>query len=121
MHPNDQTIFALSSGRPPSAIAIVRVSGPQSGLALKSLAGKVPAPRQATRALLRDARAHPIDDAVVLWFSPDNLAGNRKNKVGGVTPVGLFSVFARAATIFATQRERGRGEKRGKLFGPLRL
>jgi len=68
MHPNDQTIFALSSGRPPSAIAIVRVSGPQSGLALKSLAGKIPAPRQVTRALLRDARAQPIDDAVVLWF-----------------------------------------------------
>ena len=29
MHPRDQTIFALSSGRPPSAIAIVRVSGPR--------------------------------------------------------------------------------------------
>jgi tRNA modification GTPase len=68
MHPNDQTIFALSSGRPPSAIAIVRLSGPQSGLALKSLAGKIPAPRQVTRALLQDARAQPIDDAVVLWF-----------------------------------------------------
>src|ERR1700752_1480112 len=68
MPPNDQTILAPSSGRPPSAIAIVRVSGPQSGLALKSLAGKIPAPRQATRALLRDARAHPIDDAVGLWF-----------------------------------------------------
>ena len=30
MHPREQTIFALSSGRPPSAIAIVRLSGPQA-------------------------------------------------------------------------------------------
>src|SRR5580693_8959566 len=67
MHPGQQTIFALSSGRPPSAIAIVRVSGPQAGTALAELAGKMPAPRLATRALLRDAR-QPIDDAVVLWF-----------------------------------------------------
>ena len=44
----DQTIFALSSGRPPSAIAIVRVSGPQASAALKVLAGKTPAPRMAT-------------------------------------------------------------------------
>src|SRR6201994_1319369 len=68
MHPRDQTIFALSSGRPPSAIAIVRVSGPAAGLALESLAGKTPSPRIATRALLRDADGQPIDDAVVLWF-----------------------------------------------------
>src|SRR5271166_1737471 len=68
MHPSDQTIYALSSGRPPSAIGIVRVSGPQAGMALKSLAGKIPAKRQAVRVLLRDAEARPIDDAVVLWF-----------------------------------------------------
>src|SRR5467141_2012468 len=68
MHPRDQTIFALSSGRPPSAISIVRVSGPQAALALTSLAGQIPAPRVATRALLRDANQQPIDDAVVLWF-----------------------------------------------------
>jgi tRNA modification GTPase len=68
MHPNDQTIFALSSGRPPSAIAVIRISGPQAGIALNSLAGKIPAPRRATRVLLRDAKANAIDDAVVLWF-----------------------------------------------------
>src|ERR1700742_5228159 len=68
MHPRDQTIFALSSGRPPSAIAIVRVSGPEAGAALKQLAGKTPLPRIASRALLRDASGQAIDDAVVLWF-----------------------------------------------------
>ncbi|BAR56990.1 tRNA modification GTPase TrmE [Bradyrhizobium diazoefficiens] len=68
MHPRDQTIFALSSGRPPSAIAVVRVSGAQAGLVLTTLAGKLPAPRQASRRLLRDGTGQPIDDAVVLWF-----------------------------------------------------
>src|SRR5258706_728487 len=68
MHPREQTIFALSSGRPPSAISIVRVSGPQAGAALTLLASKIPAPRMAARALLRDVNQQPIDDAVVLWF-----------------------------------------------------
>jgi tRNA modification GTPase len=68
MHPRDQTIFALSSGRPPSAISIVRVSGPQAGAALTLLAGKIPVPRMATRALLRDRNRQSIDDAVILWF-----------------------------------------------------
>ena len=68
MHPRDQTIFALSSGRLPSAIAIVRVSGRQASAALIALAGKIPPPRLATRALLRDGGGQPIDDAVVLWF-----------------------------------------------------
>src|SRR3984893_14505843 len=68
MYSREQTIFALSSGRPPSAIAIVRVSGPQAKTVLEVLAGRVPRPRMATRALLRDREGQGIDDAVVLWF-----------------------------------------------------
>jgi len=68
MHPRDQTIFALSSGRAPSAIAIVRVSGPEAGPALMALGDKIPPARAATRTLLRDASGQPLDDAVVLWF-----------------------------------------------------
>ena len=75
MYPREQTIFALSSGRPPSAIALVRVSGPQAGAALNLLAGRMPAPRQAVRVLLR-AEETPIDDAVVLWFpGPSSATG----------------------------------------------
>ena len=35
---------------------------------MTSLSGKLPAPRMATKGLLRDASRQPIDDAVVLWF-----------------------------------------------------
>ena len=68
MHPREQTIFALSSGRPPAAISIVRVSGSRAEAALETLTARVPQPRMATRALLRDGQGQPIDDAVVLWF-----------------------------------------------------
>src|SRR3954464_5207264 len=68
MHPRDQTIFALSSGRPPSAIALVRVSGSLAGKIVTKLAGKLPSPRMAARVLIRDVGQRPIDDAVVLWF-----------------------------------------------------
>src|SRR6202795_4773679 len=68
MHSRDPTIFAVSSGRPPSAISIVRVSGPQAKAVLTALAGKMPEPRMASRVLLRDASRQPIDDSVVLWF-----------------------------------------------------
>src|SRR5260370_25180241 len=68
MHPREQPIFALSWGRPPSAISIVRVSGPQAGTGVASLAGELRMPRMAARRLLRDTNQQPIDDAVILWF-----------------------------------------------------
>ena len=73
MTPSLDTIFALSSGRPPAAIAVVRISGPQAGRALQALAGKMPPPRHAALATLRDpASREPIDQAVVLWFPGPN-------------------------------------------------
>jgi len=63
------TIFALSSGRPPAAIAVVRVSGPRTGAALEKLIGRVPEPRRAALARVRDpATGEVIDEALVLWF-----------------------------------------------------
>ncbi len=61
------TIFALSSGRAPSAIAIVRVSGPQAAAAVERLCARLPAPRLAHVATLRDLDGSAIDEAVVLW------------------------------------------------------
>jgi tRNA modification GTPase len=63
-----QTIYALASGRPPSAIAVVRLSGPQAGVALERLCGRLPSPRLVTLATLRTANGEPIDESVVLWF-----------------------------------------------------
>jgi tRNA modification GTPase len=67
---NDRpTIFALSSGRPPAAIAVVRVCGPQTKLVLERLVGRVPPLRQASLARVREPRSgEVIDEALVLWF-----------------------------------------------------
>src|ERR1051326_293362 len=63
------TIFALSSGRPPVAIAVIRVSGPRAQAALETLAARVPEPRRAGFARLRDRPGGDVlDEAVVLWF-----------------------------------------------------
>jgi tRNA modification GTPase len=67
--PTRPTIFALSSGRGPAAIAVIRISGPRAGAALKILSGKIPAPRQAALARIRDPRTEDIiDEALALWF-----------------------------------------------------
>jgi tRNA modification GTPase len=67
---NDRpTIYALSSGRPPAAIAVVRLCGPRAGAALEKLIGRVPKPRHATLARVRDpATGEVIDEALALWF-----------------------------------------------------
>jgi tRNA modification GTPase len=63
------TIYALSSGKPPAAIAVVRISGPEAPAALRSLAGRLPEPRRAGLVALR----HPstgelLDNALALFF-----------------------------------------------------
>ncbi len=64
----NDTIFALSSGMPPAAIGVVRVSGPNAAAALQALAGRLPAPRRASLAELSDGEGTPLDRALVLWF-----------------------------------------------------
>ncbi|KEO89459.1 tRNA modification GTPase TrmE [Erythrobacter longus] len=62
------TIFAISSGAPPAAIGVIRVSGPKAGLALCALTGRDLEPRRASLAKLRDNSGEVLDEALVLWF-----------------------------------------------------
>jgi tRNA modification GTPase len=122
MHPREQTIFALSSGRPPSAISIVRVSGPQAGTALTSLAGQIPVPRMAARTLLRDAHRQPIDEAVILWFpAPASATGEdvAELHVHGGRAV-LAALFA-ALSALADVRPAEPGEFTRRAFGNGKL
>ena len=89
----DQTIFALSSGRPPAAIAIVRVSGPHARTALEKLCGKLPVPRTAQVTTLRDSDGSAIDEAVALWFpAPHSATGE---------DIGEFQIHGGRAVITA--------------------
>ncbi|MFA6218799.1 MAG: tRNA uridine-5-carboxymethylaminomethyl(34) synthesis GTPase MnmE [Erythrobacter sp.] len=62
------TIFALSSGAPPAAIAVIRISGPRAGEALSALAGSCPEPRHPSLRRLRDRAGEVLDAALVTWF-----------------------------------------------------
>ncbi|MFW2831410.1 tRNA uridine-5-carboxymethylaminomethyl(34) synthesis GTPase MnmE [Sphingomonas sp. ID0503] len=71
------TIFALSSGAPPAAIAVIRISGSRASEALAaSLAGTLPEPRRASLRTVRDAAGEVLDRALILWFpAPDTATG----------------------------------------------
>ena len=63
------TIFALSSGRPPAAIAVIRISGPQAHATGERIAGSLPAARSAAvRELRHPETGELLDDALVLRF-----------------------------------------------------
>jgi tRNA modification GTPase len=67
------TIVALSSGRPPAAIAIVRTSGHFAFIAAEKLAGPLPMPRHAALRRLTDPRdGSLIDEALVIRFDAPN-------------------------------------------------
>ena len=66
---SSDTIFALSSGRPPAAVAVIRSSGPNAFAACEALAGRLPAARRPTLATLRaPCDGAVIDRALVLRF-----------------------------------------------------
>ena len=66
---SDDTIFALSSGRLPAEIAVVRISGANARVGLETFGVKLPEPRLAARAKLIDPDSREtVDDALALWF-----------------------------------------------------
>ena len=71
------TIFALSSGRPPAAVSVIRVSGPRAHQAGTEIAGTLPEARTAAVRELRHPRSgQPLDQALVLRFdSPASSTG----------------------------------------------
>ncbi|AZG77856.1 tRNA uridine-5-carboxymethylaminomethyl(34) synthesis GTPase MnmE [Methylocystis rosea] len=66
----DDTIFALGTGAGRAAIAVIRISGPGAGEAVEALAGKLPAPRQASFAVLRDPQTGEMLDRGIALFFP---------------------------------------------------
>ena len=63
------TIYALSSGRPPAAISVIRVSGPAAHVAGERIAGSLPDARTAAvRELRHPESGELLDEALVLRF-----------------------------------------------------
>ena len=65
----DDTIFALSSGAPPAAIGVIRISGPDARNAAAALTGPLPEARTAAFRRIRDPETgEPLDECVLVWF-----------------------------------------------------
>ena len=73
----NDTIFALSSGRPPAAVAVIRSSGPHAFAAAQALAGPLPPPRHAALRSLHDPVSGALlDQVLILRFdSPASATG----------------------------------------------
>ena len=61
------TIFALATAPGRAAVAVVRLSGPGTGEAVRALARRLPPPREARLRRLRDVAGDMLDEAMVLW------------------------------------------------------
>ncbi len=69
------TIFALSSGVPPAAIGVLRISGPAAFEAIKALTGRVPPDRRASLVTVRNpATGDWLDQALAVIFTGPNTA-----------------------------------------------
>ena len=63
------TIFALASGSTRAAIAVMRLSGPNTAAAVGALCGgRLPMPRHAALRRLRDEMDVTLDHGLVLWL-----------------------------------------------------
>lgn len=70
------TIVALSSGRLPAGVAVVRISGKQTRFALETIVGRITEPRNATYAALRTPDGAKIDSGLILFFpGPHSFTG----------------------------------------------
>ena len=72
------TIYALSTGPGISGVAIVRISGAEASLVIKSLTGKeIPKPRMATlRKINNTNTSELIDEGIIIWFpGPESYTG----------------------------------------------
>ena len=71
------TIVAPASGPPPSAICVIRISGPATREALHRLCGTQLRPRCLVRVTLREMeRAVPLDEGLAVYFpGPDSFTG----------------------------------------------
>jgi tRNA modification GTPase len=74
--PADDTIAALATAAGASAIAVVRLSGPEARAIAEKVAGHIPAPRHAELCMLRDRAGQEIDRGLVLFFpAPSSYTG----------------------------------------------
>jgi tRNA modification GTPase len=115
------TIVALSSGAPPSGVAVIRLSGPQTGPLLRAIAGKLPEPRRLTlRAIGQESL---LDRGLIAWFpAPHSFTGEdcAELQVHG-SPAGVRAILKLLVSQGARLAEAGEFTRRAFENGKLDL
>ncbi len=117
------TIVAAATPPGKGGIAIVRISGDQTEKLASALIGKLPKPRVATRATIRDRDGSAIDDGLVLYF-PGSASYTGEPVIefhGHGGPLVVSSVIEAAVGLGARRAEPGEFSKRAFLNGKLDL
>jgi tRNA modification GTPase len=118
------TIFALSSGRLPSGVAVIRLSGPHVRVSLASMLGALPEPRLAKLAAVRAPDGGLIDQGLALFFAaPASFTGEDCAELhlhGGLATV---SACLKALSAMSGLRAAEAGEftRRAFLMGKVDL
>lgn len=115
------TIVALSSGAPPSGVAVIRLSGPEVGPILRDITGTIPEPRRLTlRPIGRDSL---LDRGLVAWFpAPHSFTGEdcAELQVHG-SPAGVRAIIKLITSKGARLAEAGEFTRRAFENGKLDL
>ena len=119
-----ETIYSLATAPGRAAIAVVRLSGPDAGPAVRGLAGRRPAPRRASLVALTDGEGRKLDDALALWFpGPGSYTGEdcAELHLHGGRAVVEAVIQALAATGLCRPAEPGEFTRRAFQNGRLDL
>lgn len=115
------TIVALSSGAPPSGVAIIRLSGPNTADLLRAVTGVLPEPRRLTlRPIGQDSL---LDRGLVAWFpAPHSFTGEdcAELQVHG-SPAGVRAILKLLTSKGARLAEAGEFTRRAFENGKLDL
>jgi len=117
------TIYALASGAAAGAVAVLRLSGPGTGEAVRCLAGSLPPPRRASLRRLRAPDGEILDHALVLWFAgPASYTGEDAAELqlhGGRSVIA--GVMEALTTAGLREAEPGEFTRRAFLHGKMDL
>jgi len=117
------TIFAVASGAGRAAIAVLRLSGPNSRTLLAALCGRLPPPRRVALRRLRDIDGVELDQAMVVFLpGPGSYTGEDSAELflhGGRAVIG--GVADALVALGARPAEPGEFTRRAFLNGRMDL
>jgi tRNA modification GTPase len=121
---NSDTIFAPATAVGRAAVAILRLSGPDTARVVSLVAGDLPPPRSARRRrFVNPANGEPLDEGLMLWFpAPDSATGEDVAEFHLHGGRAVLAAFIEALTRFGLRlAEPGEFTRRAFLNGKVDL